>query len=148
MHVIACNEKYYIVLQIHYMSLHSGGFADEARLRGSSPAGLNDSEIARRRRLRLGVQVHHDYNTPDRTGHGPPPGPCGLICQCFKSPSKLNHDARRQLTTRSKSLSKMLRIVQNERFTFEIDSENALLNSTWKAEDSRAPSSAFQFSTV
>ena len=46
----------------------------------------------------------------------------------------------------SKSLSKMLRIVQNERFTIEFDSENALLNSTWNAEDS--PSSAFQFSTV
>ena len=28
MHGIACNEIYYIVLQIHYMSLHSGGFAD------------------------------------------------------------------------------------------------------------------------
>ena len=28
MHVIACNEIYYIVLQIHYMSLHRGGFAD------------------------------------------------------------------------------------------------------------------------
>ena len=27
MHVIACNEIYYIVLQIHYMSLHRGGFA-------------------------------------------------------------------------------------------------------------------------
>ena len=48
--------------------------------------------------------------------------------------------------TRSKSLSKMMRIVINERFTIEIDSENALLNSTWNAEDS--PSSAFQFSTT
>ena len=28
MHVIACNEIYYIVLQFHYMSLHRGGFAD------------------------------------------------------------------------------------------------------------------------
>ena len=26
MHVIACNEIYYIVLQIHYMLLHRGGF--------------------------------------------------------------------------------------------------------------------------
>ena len=40
--------------------------------------------------------------------------------------------------TRSKSLSKMMRIVQNERCTIEIDSENALLNCTWNAEDSRA----------
>ena len=29
MHVIACNGIYYIVLQIHYMSLHRGGFADD-----------------------------------------------------------------------------------------------------------------------
>ena len=28
MHVIGCNEIYYIVLQIHYMSLHHGGFAN------------------------------------------------------------------------------------------------------------------------
>ena len=32
MHVIACNEIYYIVLQIHYMSLHRGGFADDSNL--------------------------------------------------------------------------------------------------------------------
>ena len=56
------------------------------------------------------------------------------------------HGPMSQHPTRSKSLSKMLRIVQNERFTFEIDSENALLNSTWNTEDS--PSSVFQFSTV
>ena len=31
MHVIAYNEIYYIVLQIHYMSLHSGGFTDVDR---------------------------------------------------------------------------------------------------------------------
>ena len=29
----------------------------------------------------------------------------------------------------------MYHIVQSERFTIEIDSENALLNSTWNAED-------------
>jgi hypothetical protein len=32
--------------------------------------------------------------------------------------------------TRSKSLSKMMREVQNEMFTFEIDSENALVGCT------------------
>ena len=31
MHVIACNEIYYMVLQFHYMSLHRGGFADVVR---------------------------------------------------------------------------------------------------------------------
>ena len=47
MHVIACNDIYYIVLQTHYMSLHRGGFADEAR-RSISESGLiindNDSQ--------------------------------------------------------------------------------------------------------
>ena len=32
--------------------------------------------------------------------------------------------------TRAKGLSKMLRIVENERFTFDIDSENAILDCT------------------
>ena len=32
--------------------------------------------------------------------------------------------------TRAKSLSKMLRMVENERFTVEIDSENAILDCT------------------
>ena len=35
---------------------------------------------------------------------------------------------------------------ENERFTFEIDTENALLYSTWNAETTT--SSAFQFSTL
>ena len=35
MHVIACNEIYYIVLQFHYMSLHRGGFADVAAVTGT-----------------------------------------------------------------------------------------------------------------
>ena len=34
------------------------------------------------------------------------------------------------LSTRAKSLSKMLRIVENERFTFDIDPENAILDCT------------------
>ena len=33
-----------------------------------------------------------------------------------------------QSSTRSKSLLKMMRIVENERFTVEIDSENAILD--------------------
>ena len=50
----------------------------------------------------------------------------------------MNYQNLRVAATRSKSLSKMMRIVQNERCTIEIDSENALLNCTWNAEDSRA----------
>ena len=36
----------------------------------------------------------------------------------------------RSEATRAKRLSKMLRIVENERFTFEIDSENVILDCT------------------
>ena len=50
-----------------------------------------------------------------------------------------------RVTTCSKSLWKMMCIVQNERFTFqvEIDSENALLNSIWNAEDPPLQRSSF-----
>jgi hypothetical protein len=48
-------------------------------------------------------------------------------------------------STRSQTwsgLSKMMRLVQNEKFTFEIDSENALVGVHWNAEE--VPSSEFQ----
>ena len=72
MHVIACNEIYYLVLQFHYMSLHRGGFADaggqpasESRppgLQAGAGAGLRVDSLSRlgvtvRRRPR--ARVHH-----------------------------------------------------------------------------------------
>jgi hypothetical protein len=43
----------------------------------------------------------------------------------------------RMKNSRSESLSKMMRKVQNEMFTFEIDSENALVG--WNAEEGPSP---------
>ena len=62
---------------------------------------------------------------------------------------KLSRDKRRfwiarGMPTRAKSLSKMLRIVENERFTFEIDSEIAILDCTlerWSVNSDRRPGS-------
>ena len=77
------------------------------------------------------------------------PSPSGTL-GCYNTLWQNNTLDSGPLTTRSKSLPKMLRIVQNERFTtnftFEIDSESSLLNSTWNSQDTT--SSAFQFSTV
>ena len=38
----------------------------------------------------------------------------------------------------------MMRIVQNEKFTIEIDSENALLNCTWNVENTTSSSNLVQ----
>ena len=46
MHVIACNEIYYIVLQIHYMSLHRGVFADDFSLRRNSSSNTDAAAAA------------------------------------------------------------------------------------------------------
>ena len=97
MHVIACNEIYYIVLQIHYMSLHRGGFADAAsgrtgrgcqwawNLAGSSGrtgpglAGAEAVEATLPDGFGLGLSHEsehgHGVGPPGQVPTGPGPGP-------------------------------------------------------------------------
>ena len=46
------------------------------------------------------------------------------------------------------TLSNMLHIVGNEMFTFEIDTENTLLNCTWNAEDTTLKTPRLQRSNL
>ena len=71
MHVIACNEIYYIALQIHYMSLHRGGFADEVQISIISKSNLNNNRVT--------VQVQVPSPSPPR-----PRRRSGTACDAVK----------------------------------------------------------------
>ena len=93
MHVIACNELeiHYIVLQIHYMSLHRGGFADMGR-RPSHAGGHSEYERSSspwpaapgpgERANRAGAPPPHEMLvTVTVAGLGPGPGPGPMRCE-------------------------------------------------------------------
>ena len=66
------------------------------------------------------------YNATGGAGTKTNPGPRGFVRVRF-SPSAVVQSSSEPASTRAKSLSKMLCIVENKRFTVEIDSEKAIL---------------------
>ena len=81
MHVMACNEIYYIVLQCHYMSLHRGGFADghrvtsqvQRRVTGEpeSPRPTHH-HVSHGARIRVSIVTVRVSDTPTRSQAGWP----------------------------------------------------------------------------